>query len=68
MFKISGIFLNGVNLAKIGLSIINRGLIAKLKAYQANLYFNKLLQRLMEETKVCKCKSRCIRYISISRF
>ena len=43
MFKIGDMFLNVSKVAKIGLSNINRAVLW-LKSYQANLYFNKLLQ------------------------
>ena len=52
-----------LNLAKIGLSIINRGVLS-LKASEAKLlvHFNKLLQRSLRHKPVCKCNFRYLSY------
>ena len=51
MFKIGDIFFNVSKVAKIGLSNINRAVL-RLKSYQANLYFNKLLQMFARDKSV----------------
>ena len=50
-FKIDGTFWMCLNLAKIGLSIINRALAAVLniKTYQSGIIFNKLMQAFLSD-------------------